>query len=684
MPKRGRGSCPEAAADSSVSIEVCSLGIPLVTQPSAEFLDLQAALAGEYSIQRELGRGGMGVVYLARDVQLDRDVAIKVLPTHLAQDAAARERFVREARTAAGLSHPHIVPIHRVGEVSSPPANDAAGTRFVFFVMSYVEGETLGERLRTRGPLPPADATRVLREVAWALAYAHGRGIVHRDVKPDNIMLEAGTGRALVTDFGIAHRDGRAGPDTEPGKISGTAHFMSPEQAASEPVDGRSDIYALGVVGYLAVSGRLPFDSPNLPALLVRQATEAPPSVMRVAPGLPPGLGAALDRCLARDPAGRFPDGEAMAAALAPTSDARPALPPTLRAWLRAQNPLLVPYLGWSGVFGTLTLANLIAWVTGNRPDGPADIVLLAAITSLPLFPIVGFHLNQARRQFRAGHTLVDLRASLEIARRERIETDALARAGVETLAQQLLRVGTAASAIWLAITFVLVQMGVIDETQAGPVILFAPVLSTMLFGAVSNALDVQFIPARIRDWWETGIRERLWNSRAGEWLARRLGAPERSLAVGGGVFRATEVALGLAAGELFAALPKAYREHLAELPATVAALEARAAEARAEVDVVAALAPLGSVDAEVLAARREGAVGNLAESVAALEGIRLGLLRLHAGAGDLAPLTTLMDAARLVGDDMSRLAEARQEAEDAAGGSIGSVRVRIPPPATN
>ena len=135
-------------------------GAPNVTHPSAEFLDFQAALAGEYSIERELGRGGMGVVYLARDVSLDRDVAIKVLPAHLARTAEARERFVREARTAAGLSHPHIVPIHRVGEAGG----------FVFFVMSYVEGESLGERLRTRGPLPPADATRVLGEVrrpAW-------------------------------------------------------------------------------------------------------------------------------------------------------------------------------------------------------------------------------------------------------------------------------------------------------------------------------------------------------------------------------------------------------------------------------------------------------------------------------------------------------------------------------------
>jgi serine/threonine-protein kinase len=364
-----------------------------VTHPSAEFIDLQAALAGEYSLQRELGRGGMGVVYLARDVQLDRDVAIKVLPTHLADIPEARERFVREARTAAGLSHPHIVPIHRVGEAGG----------FVFFVMSYVDGETLGERLRTRGPLPPAEATRVMREVAWALAYAHGRGIVHRDVKPDNILLEAGTGRALVTDFGIAHRGRDPGPVTDPGKIMGTAQFMSPEQAAGGALDGRSDIYALGVVGHLAVSGRLPFESANLPALLLRQSTESAPSDARRT-WLPPALAAAIDRCLARDPAERFTDGEALAEALA-APDARPALPPTLRAWLGARNPLLVPYMAWSGLFGTLTTVNLAVWLAGKRPDGPGDIVLLAAVAALPLFPIVGFHLNQARRQFRAGHT---------------------------------------------------------------------------------------------------------------------------------------------------------------------------------------------------------------------------------------------------------------------------------------
>ncbi|HSK18889.1 MAG TPA: serine/threonine-protein kinase [Longimicrobiales bacterium] len=622
---------------------------------STEFLDVQAALAGEYSLQRELGRGGMGVVYLARDVQLDRDVAIKVLPTDLASDVAARERFIREARTAAGLSHPHIVPIHRVGEADG----------IVFFVMSYVEGETLGARLRARGPLPPNDAARVLREVAWALAYAHGRGIVHGDVKPDNILLEAGTGRALVTDFGIAHRGADTAPASDPGNVMGTAHFMSPEQAANEHVDGRSDLYALGVVGYLAVSGRLPFDEPQLPALLLRQATEAPPGVVSVAPGLPPALAAAIDRCLARDPGDRFQDGEALAAALAAAPDTRPVLPPRLRAWLSAQNKLLLPYLGWSTGFAALTVGNFIAWLSGNPGSSPIDFLLLTGLTVAPLLPILGFHLDQARRQFKAGHSLSDLRSALDIAERERAEAEAVTREDEESLPRQALRLGTIGSAGWLVITVGLLIQGVINENQTAAILLFAPLFSTMLLGAVSNALDVQFIPTGIRKWWQTGIRDRLWNSRAGEWLARRLGAPERSNVAGELAFRATESALGIAASELFALLPKTYRDQLAELPAAVAALEAHAAEARAELDVIAALASPGPDDTEILAARRDRAKAHLADSVAALESIRLDLLRLHSNAHDLAPLTTLLDAALVAAADVNLLADAKREVED-------------------
>jgi len=217
-----------------------------MTAPDPTFLALQSALAGEYSLERELGRGGMGIVYLAREVLLDRLVAIKALPTEMGARDDVRERFLRESKTAASLSHPNIVPIHRVGEANGIP----------YFVMTFVNGQTLGERLRARGPIGPTLLTRVLRDVALALGYAHGRGVIHRDVKPDNILIEEGSERSMVTDFGIA----RIAADTaEDSRVMGTAHFMSPEQAMGEPIDGRSDTYALGIVGFIAASGRLPF-----------------------------------------------------------------------------------------------------------------------------------------------------------------------------------------------------------------------------------------------------------------------------------------------------------------------------------------------------------------------------------------------------------------------------------------
>ncbi|MGV3707557.1 MAG: serine/threonine-protein kinase [Gemmatimonas sp.] len=627
-----------------------------MTAPTSEFLALQTALAGEYSLQHEIGRGGMGIVYLARDVKLDRDVAIKMLPPELATSPRSRDRFLREARTAAGLSHPNIVPIHRVGE-----ADDV-----VYFVMAFVDGETLGERLRTRGPLQPDVAARILREVAWALAYAHGRGIVHRDIKPDNILLEAGTGRALVTDFGIAHGGATSAHPTDPGMIAGTANFMSPEQSLSDNVDGRSDIYSLGVVGFLAVTGKLPFVASNLPALMVQQSTQPAPKVALLAPGIPTALANAIDKCLEREPANRFADGEAAAAAFAPSPVAAQTLPPTMRAWLGARNPLLVPYLGWTGAMSVATAGNIYAVNTGNPGSGLGDVLMLAFAASLPIYPIIGFHLNQARRQFLAGHSLADLRAALEVDKRERAETElALARVRDRSVGHRALQLATIASATWLAAMFVLLATGVIHENRFPVIWILMPGFTTMGLGALSNALDVQFIPDRIKRWWQTGIRDRIWKSKLGDWFAKKLGAPERSRAVGAGVFRATEVVLGTAAADLFAALPQPYREQLADLPKTIAALEAHAAEARAELDVVAALAPANSDDANQLERRRHSAATHLAESVGALERIRIDLLRLHGGNNDLAPMTTLLETAREVGEDLARLADAEREVDE-------------------
>src|SRR5687767_6356445 len=257
----------------------------------ALFLAFQEALVGRCSLERELGRGGMGVVYLAREVRLDRPVAIKLLPPELAAQASLRERFLREARTAARLSHPYIIPIHSVDEIGG----------FVFYVMAYVDGETLADRVRARGALPANAVTRVMREVAWALAYAHAQQVVHRDVKPANIMLERGTERALVMDFGIAqHRPVASTADpslryapggalalamtavTGPNEVLGTPEYMSPEQACGETVDGRSDLYALGIVGWFALTGTLPFTG-GAREVLAQQVSVVPPPVGTVA-----------------------------------------------------------------------------------------------------------------------------------------------------------------------------------------------------------------------------------------------------------------------------------------------------------------------------------------------------------------------------------------------------------------
>lgn len=267
---------------------------------------IAAALADRYRIERELGRGGMGVVYLARELRLDRDVALKVLPPELAALPELRERFVREARTAAQLAHPNIVPIYH--------ADESAG--FAFFAMGYVDGESLAERLRQRGRLAPAETVRILREIAWALAYAHARGVVHRDIKPENVMLERGSERVLVTDFGIA-RDSRSSPLTLEGSVLGSVHFMSPEQATGGAIDGRSDLYAVGVVGFLALTGALPFAAAAPGAVLVMHATQAPPRVRETAPDVPEALARVIDRCLAKSPDDRYPTGEALAEALA-------------------------------------------------------------------------------------------------------------------------------------------------------------------------------------------------------------------------------------------------------------------------------------------------------------------------------------------------------------------------------
>ncbi len=256
-----------------------------------------AAFGDQYLIDREVGRGGMAVVYAAEDVRLQRHVALKVLPPDLAFRSDVRERFVREAQTAARLNHPNIVPIYAVHEKSG----------IVCFAMSLVSGESLAAWVARDERPSFASIAHVLEQVADALAYAHASGVVHRDIKPDNVLIDRESGRAMVTDFGIARAAETGTRLTQTGIAVGTPAFMSPEQATGDKdVDGRSDVYSLGVVGYLMLAGRLPFLATSTPAMLLAHVSETPTPIWSTRPDAPRALVEILEKCLAKRPADRF------------------------------------------------------------------------------------------------------------------------------------------------------------------------------------------------------------------------------------------------------------------------------------------------------------------------------------------------------------------------------------------
>ena len=266
-------------------------------------------LSANYELESEVGRGGMGIVYCARDRRLKREIAVKVLPPELSFRADIRQRFLREAETAAQLSHPNIVPIYTVEEKDN----------LVYFVMAYIKGDNLGVRLQQHGPMAPVEVRRILKEVADALAYAHNRNVIHRDIKPDNIIIDDETGRAMVTDFGIARALTDSGDSrlTATGMAIGTPAYMSPEQSAGDrAIDGRSDLYSLGVVGYQMLCGQPPFVANNTPSMLVKHLSEKPVPVDERWPDLPQDLSRAVMMCLEKDPDDRFPSAAAFSQAL--------------------------------------------------------------------------------------------------------------------------------------------------------------------------------------------------------------------------------------------------------------------------------------------------------------------------------------------------------------------------------
>jgi len=609
--------------------------------PAPEFLALQEAVAGRYAIERELGRGGMGVVFLARDLSLDRLVAIKLLPPALADLPERRARFLREARTAARLSHPNIVPIHAVEESDG----------LVFFVMGYVAGETLGERIRRFGRIPAAELTPIVREVAWALAYAHRQGVVHRDVKPENILLERDGGRAMVTDFGIAQVSGDAA-DTPAGQVVGTARAVSPEQAAGEPVDGRSDLYSLGVTAYLAATGQWPFDGESAAEVLAKHLTQPPAPVLEVRPDLPATLAAAIDRCLEKSPDERFASGEELAAALGSSLPAVMTTPAPVARAARELVELGTDLGGYGSVLLFVIAFNLVTRF--YHPYGEVDVFLglvnwgigLAMVALAGVRKVTAFH--ALRDAIRRGYGFEDIRAALLGPDEER---EPVSRAG-----------RLAAAAGWLAAFL-----------GSGVAWYWISTAGNHWQGLVQIIADlaVSFIPLSVGRWAaarltapaaeEPGFWNRLWAGRLGRWMLRLAGGKEaRALPAAN---EPTELALGRAADALFAALPAAEQRRLVEVPALIRQLEGDVqAFRRHDVALMRALGEAaGRADAvRDLEAARKHASAKLAAALSALENLRIDLLRISAGQAAGPGLTAHLEAARRIGREV----DARMEVE--------------------
>ena len=354
--------------------------------------DIRRRFGGRYDIVRELGRGGMGTVLLARDRTLDRPVALKVLPPEFAAQTDLRERFLRETRLAAGFSHPNIVPVFAVEEHDG----------MLGFAMGFVEGESLSQRVRRAGPLTSRELVRLLQDVGYALSYAHGRGVVHRDIKPDNVMLEKATGRALVMDFGIARTVGAAPAGapglTRVGEVVGTPEFMSPEQASGDVVDGRSDLYSLGLVAFYGATGQLAITGDTVQAVLTRQFTQPVPKVAELRPDLPPALAAAIDGLLPKEPAQRFASAEALVEAIESAQLAGPDVPLQVR--------LLAADLGQFGtvaVFLILIAVMFQARTSAGAKGNDIDVALPAVFFAAVLWGRFATSIAMARRVVEAG-----------------------------------------------------------------------------------------------------------------------------------------------------------------------------------------------------------------------------------------------------------------------------------------
>jgi len=494
--------------------------------------------------------------------------------------------------------------------------------------MSLVEGESLGQRVRRAGALPVGEAMRVVQEVAWALAHAHARGVVHRDVKPDNILLDRDGDRAMVTDFGIAHTVGRDTPVD--GVALGTPAYMSPEQGAGEEATAQSDLYALGVTAWMAVAGRPPFPGPDAMAFLVQHASEPAPSLATARPELPDAFVRAVDGCLAKSPAERWASAEMLAAVLADERSKVPTVPAPVRAYLRewervgAEVATAGTAAGVAGVLG-LTLTTLPGASFTASILSAVYLLIAALMGALGVERIASLGV-QARQLMRAGYDSRSLAVAL---RRERpARAEEMHSAGATTwrapLVTSAVAIGVGAGSMW----------GLWQDT--------ADVMTVVL-----GALSVVAPTVAVRTLWSFAQRksaEGPWSRLASGWLGRAIfriagiglppvGAP---LSAGG---EATVLAVGERVRLAHAALPAAQRGELGDVPALVARLERDALQLRA-----GAPSPEGRARLEAV--------------MAALELLRLDLLKAGALNAGQVELTTAMERVREIGRRVDAMGE--------------------------
>jgi serine/threonine-protein kinase len=635
-------------------------------------LELQAAVAGRYAVDRELGRGGMGVVYLAQDVALLRPVAIKVLAPDLARQPEVRVRFLREARTVAALSHPNIVPVFAVEERGD----------LLFFVMAFVEGESLRERVQRVGALPAAEVTTLIRDIAWALGYAHGRGIIHRDVKPDNILIERATGRVLLTDFGIARRDSEH-TLSGAGELVGTLQFMSPEQAADHNVDGRSDLYSLGLTAIFALSGALPVRGSSAAALLHQLLNGPGLAVESAIPAAPDRLKSVVATLVQRDPHKRPVNGESVAQALDATVE-RPVAPALRSAVETARSAGNV--LGVAGAF--IIPIGLSAFDTG-----PSKYLLwglampgLAAVTG---WYAIQYRLNALARE---GFRFDEIEYAVAVAQRElrevafadvRRELDGVrsnpqtarrdiflwAGLGTITVVMGSLSLGSiqmAQTPFEKAVRFVVTAGGLLSPdfllVRAMPWL--AGACAVVGIGVILRWARRELLKIRSGYVEEAGTGQVHWMaaldparvliSRLGRWTFER--ARRKLVATGAALpaeIPAATASETIAATHVLGALalvPASLRDRLGDVPRIAAALEAKGHLLRKRLQAAEAglaAAPRTHPAHAQFLSLRDGVARRIGEVNAVLEAIRLDLLRAAAGAADAVTISQELEKAK-------------------------------------